>query len=402
MNIKSLLTILIGLMCWPQEAGATDFVVNGVTFHVLSSSEKTVEVIRNDTLPYSGKVTLPGTVRYGGKTYITTAIGDGAFLYSEQLQEVALPNSVKHIGDRAFYGCANLERANFSSDIDSIGHYAFTDCKSLTALDLPSSLVYIGRAAFKGCCLIERIHAGNVQPPKLSGKGMMDSFAGTNHTSIVVTVPQGCAKVYHEAEGWSSFAHITDNTLSANDVLLSIAIKGEGSIVYNEEEMTDGHTTTLSRGQMAELVIKAGEDQILQHVYLNDQDFVGNMRGDTLVCPALTVNTLIEAVFIRRTPYITLCQGENGSVEIDVTEDRPLTLHIRPNEGWYINQVTVDDENVTDQLDGDHTLTIEKVHSGMNVNVLLENGRQIRGDVNNDNYVNMSDVTEIINIILGK
>ena len=47
-------------------------------------------------------------------------------------------------------------------------------------------------------------------------------------------------------------------------------------------------------------------------------------------------------------------------------------------------------------------MTIEEVHSGMNVDVILENGHMIRGDINNDNYVNMLDVTEIINIILGK
>ena len=89
-------------------------------------------------------------------------------------------------------------------------------------------------------------------------------------------------------------------------------------------------------------------------------------------------------------------------MQIDVDEDRPVTLHIRPNEGWNINKVMVDDENVTDQLDSDNTLTIEEVHSGMNVDVILENGHIIRGDINNDNYVNMLDVTEIINIILGK
>lgn len=399
---KHLFIILLGLLCWQQYGNATDFVVNGVTYHVLSSSDKTVEVIRNDTLPYTGKLTLPSTVRNGATTYTTTAIGDGAFLYADQLQEVALPNSVKRIGERAFYGCAKLEQANICPGIDSIGHYAFTDCKSLTRLDFPSSLLYIGRAAFKGCSLIQQIHVDNTQPPSLSGSGIMDSFAGTNRSSIVVTVPQGCAKVYHEAKGWSLFAHITDNTLSADDVLLSIAIKGDGCIVYNNEEMTDGNTITLPRGQKVELVVKAGEDHVLQHVYLNDEDHVGSMRGDTLACQALTGNTLVEAVFAERAPYITLCQGENGSVQIDVDEGRPATLHIRPNEGWNINKVMVDDENVTDQLDSDNTLTIEEVHSGMNVDVILENGHIIRGDINNDNYVNMLDVTEIINIILGK
>ncbi len=402
MKDKYLITILLGLLCGQLRCVASDFVVNGVTYRVLSSSEKTVEVVRNDTLPYTGQITLSNTVKKDGISYIVTTIGDGAFLCCSHLQSITLPTSLKRIGDRAFYGCEKLIQAEIPSNVDSIGHYAFTDCKAMTQINLPSSLVYIGRAAFKGCIGLKNIYSANTQPPILSGSYMMDSFAGTNHETIVVTVPIGCAKLYHAAKGWSLFAYITDHSLSPGEMFLSMSIEGDGCIVYNNEEMFDGNTCTLSQGEPVEVVIRPGEDNIVQHVYLNGNDYVDTMRGDTLTCPAITENTLLEAVFVQRNAYLTLCYGENGSLEIDVTENRPITIHIKPNDGWNIKKITLDDENVTDWMDSNNTITIEKVRRGMEFSVILENANQIKGDINHDSYVNILDVTEIINIILGK
>ena len=402
MKNKYIIIILFGLLSWQLKGVASDFVINGMTYSILSNSEKTVELVRNDTLPYSGKLTVPNTIKKDGITYTVTTIGDGAFLCCDQLQSVILPTSLKRIGDRAFYGCKKLTQAEIPSNVDSIGHYAFTDCKAMIELNLPSSLIYIGRAAFKGCIGLKHIISDNVQPPILSGIGIMDSFTGINHDGIVVTVPKGCAKLYHAAKGWSLFAYITDHTLYAGEVFLSMSIEGDGCIVYNNVEMFDGNTYTLSQGEPVEVVIRAGEDHIVQHVYLNDKDYINDMHGDTLICPEITENTLIKAVFVQRNAYLTLCHGENGSLQIDVAENRPISIHIKPNNGWNIKKVTLDDENVTDLLDSNNTITIEKVQRGMEFSVTLENSKQIRGDINNDNYVNMLDVTEIINIILGK
>ena len=142
------------------------------------------------TLPNS--VTSIGDGAFRGCTGLTeltlpnsvTSIGDGAFRGCPGLTELILPNSVTSIGESAFSGCSGLEkitvesgnscydsRDNCNSIIDtetntlivgcknsvipnsvrSIGDYAFYGCSGMTELILPNSVRSIGDYAFYGC-----------------------------------------------------------------------------------------------------------------------------------------------------------------------------------------------------------------------------------------------------------
>ena len=376
MNHKTLTLLLLTALLSLQQAKAADFVISGLTYRVLSATERTVEVVRNDTLPYGGAVSVPGTVQHGGQRYTVTRIGDGAFLCCTQLQRIALPATVRHIAERAFYGCSQLAQADIGQQTDSIGHYAFSHCTMLSDLHLPATLKHIGRAAFKGCSGLQHIQAESATPPTLTGSGLLDSFAGTDHSSIVVTVPEGSAARYHAAPGWSQFAHITDLTATTGQVLLSLAIEGSGHVVHADGEMASGHTYTLPKGEPLELMLEPEKDYTLQQVYVNGQEHTELLHSDTLTLPALTANTAVRAVFAQRDTYLTLCHDENGSLQIDVVENRPVRLHIRPNAGWRIHRVTVDGDDVTEQLDADQTLMIEKARRGMAIRVILEKNGQ--------------------------
>ena len=59
----------------------------------------------NSYEPYDGDVFIPSTVAYGGKVYTVASIGTEAFCASNYLANVTIPNSVVHIGDRAFDSC---------------------------------------------------------------------------------------------------------------------------------------------------------------------------------------------------------------------------------------------------------------------------------------------------------
>lgn len=78
------------------------------------------------------------------------AIGNDAFAGSSQLQHVELPATVNYVGERAFYGCTNLTRFDFSQ-LDSIGYRAFWNCASLSQIEIPARMVGIGAGAFAGC-----------------------------------------------------------------------------------------------------------------------------------------------------------------------------------------------------------------------------------------------------------
>ena len=67
------------------------------------------------------------------------------------LRELILPDSITHIGEKAFWGCRNLSSITWSQNLEEIGEYAFAYCQSLTRVELPDSLTKLGSYAFYEC-----------------------------------------------------------------------------------------------------------------------------------------------------------------------------------------------------------------------------------------------------------
>ena len=78
------------------------------------------------------------------------SIGYATFSNS-QLTEITIPNSVKNIGDQAFFSCYNLTSIEIPDSVKSIGEYAFSSCRGLTSIVIPNSVTSIGGSAFSGC-----------------------------------------------------------------------------------------------------------------------------------------------------------------------------------------------------------------------------------------------------------
>lgn len=73
------------------------------------------------------------------------------------LSAVSVPQTMRVVGDRAFYNSYNLNNVTFGRGIVTIGNEAFKDCASLAAVELDGSgegvsqLEEIGNEAFSGC-----------------------------------------------------------------------------------------------------------------------------------------------------------------------------------------------------------------------------------------------------------
>ena len=77
---------------------------------------------------YLGKVVIPKSVTYNGKTYSVTSIGTRAFEGCTGLAYVTIPNSVTSISHIAFGGCSSLTSITIPNSVTSIGSSAFYDC----------------------------------------------------------------------------------------------------------------------------------------------------------------------------------------------------------------------------------------------------------------------------------
>lgn len=99
-----------------------------------------------------------------------TTIGEEAFknydLFTdtkETLVAVTIPDSVKTISKRAFWGIKTLTTVVFGKNVETIGEEAFYVCNNLTAAILPAATTRIEKNAFCGCNSLETLVASGAE-----------------------------------------------------------------------------------------------------------------------------------------------------------------------------------------------------------------------------------------------
>lgn len=105
----------------------------GGIYYRLNHDNKTAEVTRGDD-KYSCSVVIPQSICYAEKTYAVNAIGASAFEGCNELNTVAIPESVTIIGEKAFCGCYWFESVTIPNHVTAIGDFAFKNCAMLTTV----------------------------------------------------------------------------------------------------------------------------------------------------------------------------------------------------------------------------------------------------------------------------
>lgn len=103
-QFKKLAMAIAGLWCC-MAANAHDFEVDGIYYNILTTAKVEITFKGSSYYEYTGKVEIPESVTYNGKTYSVTSIGDEAFCWCAGLTSITIPNSVTSIGESAFSGC---------------------------------------------------------------------------------------------------------------------------------------------------------------------------------------------------------------------------------------------------------------------------------------------------------
>ena len=86
-----------------------------------------------------------------------TIIAGGAFA-GTSIESLVIPDSVKFVVARAFYGCDQLKTVDFGDGIIEIQEEAFRECTALESIILPKNLETIGEGAFYGCTSVTEIY----------------------------------------------------------------------------------------------------------------------------------------------------------------------------------------------------------------------------------------------------
>lgn len=100
-----------------------------------------------------------------------TAIGDNVFAgdaytgfvyYSGcPFTNYVIPDSIRTFGNCAFFLCMNLNDITFNNELTSIGNSAFGVCSSLKSVIIPDKVINIGNGAFCYCYSLTSVTIGN-------------------------------------------------------------------------------------------------------------------------------------------------------------------------------------------------------------------------------------------------
>ena len=87
-----------------------------------------------------------------------TVVADGAFKGCEQVTSLSLPVGLKTVGHSAFFDLVSLKTLTLPEGMESTGIMAFGSCEALTTINFPSTLKTISERSFMACNLLTQIN----------------------------------------------------------------------------------------------------------------------------------------------------------------------------------------------------------------------------------------------------
>ncbi|MCR5039566.1 MAG: leucine-rich repeat domain-containing protein [Bacteroidales bacterium] len=152
--MKKLVITLIMMLGLIVQAWAYDFQSGNLLYTIISTDPPCVSLDGHiDGENAQGELVIPETVTYEGVAYVVTEIGHLAFRRCSSLEGVLeIPETVRIIGEQAFYNCTGLTGLVLSEGLFEIREFAFGNCTGLTGtLDFPATMTHIKYGAFANC-----------------------------------------------------------------------------------------------------------------------------------------------------------------------------------------------------------------------------------------------------------
>jgi hypothetical protein len=151
------LIILICLLLQAVAVLAEPIEIDGLKYD-LNMDEKTACVSSNNS--YNGILVIQETVTYDEIDYTVTEIAQNAF-YRNGLLSITIPNSVKKIGNSAFYYCSSLANVKLGDGVETIGSYAFYAC-GIVSITFGNKINSIGGSAFESCSKLTQVYISDL------------------------------------------------------------------------------------------------------------------------------------------------------------------------------------------------------------------------------------------------
>lgn len=405
MKQTNLKIILLSIFIMLISAHAYSFTVNGISYKIEQPMNVAVVIPSELGDGYSGAITIPSSVKYNAEEYQVYSIGEGAFKNCTNLTSVSSEGILDEIGKQAFLGCTNLssitincrtigtnafnsctklENINLGNSLRLIEAYAFFLCTSITAINLPKTVQYIGDYAFADC------------------SNMKSIIFGTNVITIGNSAFAYC-KNLTSIELPSSLTSIGQYAFSCCSKLTTVILfkPSMGLRVFNNcSELREIYClstppkvdTNAFSGLNIETCKLYVKNEHLYEFYAAEvlQDFT-NILVKSPICSTPKVSIIGNKIYAESTT-----PGAQYAVNIITTIG---------DDFFPVGVVELELENTKTYI------MVSTFASGYDLapSVMKEISKQklqdflfLKGDVNGDNEVNISDVTTLVDLITKK
>ncbi len=291
-------------------------------------------------------------------------------------RNTSIPNSVTSIGNCAFQDCLGLTSVSIPNSVTSIGFNAFLGCSNLTSVSIPSSITFIDEHAFSDCSLTN-VYSYAKYVPETKSEAFSHVFSSSNTEYATLHVPAASLESYQTTSPWSDFGTI----VSLPTYRLTYMIDG---VVYQSYEIEEGADIVPEENPTKEHYTFSGWSEIPATMPNHDVTITGSF---TYSPPPKCA-----------TPTITL--GGNGQIEVEcATEGAKCVTTIMTTTTTEDSKIDLNESSATY-----HISAYATAEGYLDSDVVTTSFKWSKknGDLNGDNLVNISDVTTLVNMILGR
>ena len=343
-----------------------------------------------------------------GTRYRVTSIGKGAFYQCSGLTSITLPIGVTSIGRSAFEYCSALTSINIPNSVTSIGLRAFFRCKSLTSVEIPTSMTSIEAYTFAYCGNLTSV----VIPNSVTSIGESAFYSCGNLTSVVI--PYSVTSIGDESFAYCSY-------LTSLEIPSSVTSIGSGAFQSCSNLTTvviPSSVTSIGKCAFYSCLSLTSVFSYITDVFQTGEEAFSDCEKATLYVPRGTVEAYkltadwnsISKIEEKPQAFVVSCndkgkvrmidvgvQFTNNVIDVIINDGTDNLFYFEPNDNCVLKQVLIDGVDVTRSVRYNELKAT--VHQGSKMIVIFDEPSY---DVNGDGTVNITDVVNLVNFILGQ
>lgn len=317
-------------------------------------------------------VSIPETV---------TSIGNYAFYGCPLINGVTMSNQVTSIGTGAFQNCANLNDVQLPEKLESIGSYAFENCINLKTIQIPEEIKIIEGHTFKNCSALHDV----ILPSELQA---INEYAFSGCTSLSsLTFPLTLKNIANHAFESCSSINKIDLPYSLESIE-DMAFAGCSNLKKIEAvwiypfEINPTAFSSISSKCILWVPVDAVPNYYAKgwgRIPLIDEGFC-------------VLNTNIgpgAKLFVNDRSY-----EPNDVVKVEIGDDAEIRFTLQDN--CYLSNLLINGNDVTEELHDDQVV-ISDVQENKEISAIVR--KFILGDVNDDDFIDIGDISAIVRFI---